>query len=363
MTSKYEALFLPPPVPDDLRRAAQEQGWPEGLLERVVALHLPRRHIAWWIENGETGVQDAQRIVTDKEGLARRNLSVREAVHSDNDGLADLWANAPEDLGDWEVTVERSPNAFAQFALFENVAVQILEDHGVPVACLIWSPRNVVVGDQRLSIHCAMGLRVRKECRGLGYGNLIRGGGWPAHLPPSQGQFFYVRSKNRTAIGFFEHTNPNVMRSMSEGQGDLPGIPVTVLQYPGRPYQDNGGARRIRRAQHSDLRRCVALINRTHRGSDLFWPYTVQSFELKLQQGFWGARGAEFPHVYGWEEYFVCEEGGQIVACGGLWDRGRDVRERWRHTATGRERVIASTALMDFGFARGSEGAMAGLIA
>ncbi len=55
-------------------------------------------------------------------------------------------------------------------------------------------------------------------------------------------------------------------------------------------------------------------------------------------------------------------EDGRVVGCGGLWDRGRHVREYWRNTATGEERVVARTALMDFGFAEGREDAMASLL-
>ncbi len=59
----------------------------------------------------------------------------------------------------------------------------------------------------------------------------------------------------------------------------------------------------------------------------------------------------------------MVEEEGRVVACAGLWDRGRDVRERWRHKLTGEERAITVTALMDFGFEAGHERSMVRLIA
>jgi hypothetical protein len=66
--------------------------------------------------------------------------------------------------------------------------------------------------------------------------------------------------------------------------------------------------------------------------------------------------------VYGWDDYWVLEEQGRIVACAGLWDRGRDIRDRWRHRETGEEKVIEVTGVLDFGFAAGREEAMARLL-
>ena len=66
--------------------------------------------------------------------------------------------------------------------------------------------------------------------------------------------------------------------------------------------------------------------------------------------------------VYGYDSYFVLEDRGEIVACAGVWDRGRDVRERWRHRETGNERLVSVAALLDFGCAKGHEQALAWLI-
>jgi hypothetical protein len=53
---------------------------------------------------------------------------------------------------------------------------------------------------------------------------------------------------------------------------------------------------------------------------------------------------------------------GAIVACAGLWDRGRDLRERWRHRETGDERVVSIAALLDIGFAEGHEDELGALV-
>lgn len=96
---------------------------------------------------------------------------------------------------------------------------------------------------------------------------------------------------------------------------------------------------------------------------DLFKPYSAEWLALRLDEEFWGIRPVLWAHVYGWADFHVVEEEGRVVACAGLWDRGRDIRERWTHPSTGEERVVSSAALMDWGFAPGYEAAMGRLIA
>ncbi|MEK7745171.1 MAG: ATP-binding protein, partial [Elusimicrobiota bacterium] len=54
------------------------------------------------------------------------------------------------------------------------------------------------------------------------------------------------------------------------------------------------------------------------RGLDLFRPYTAEFLRDALDEHLWG-KGHEtwafYPHVYGWDEYYVLEEGGRVVAC------------------------------------------------
>ena len=109
--------------------------------------------------------------------------------------------------------------------------------------------------------------------------------------------------------------------------------------------------------------RCVELLNRTHGGLDLFQPYTATRLEDALDQDYWGERAPWFPAVYGWPDFHVLEVGGRVRACAGLWDRGRDLRERIRNRKSGEERTLAGASLLDWGFEEGGEGAMAELIA
>ncbi|MGH9195876.1 MAG: hypothetical protein ACRD1T_09065, partial [Acidimicrobiia bacterium] len=111
-----------------------------------------------------------------------------------------------------------------------------------------------------------------------------------------------------------------------------------------------------------DLSACVELINRTHDGLDLFTPYTEKKLKIRLNENLWGRKPVWWTHVYGWQDFYVLEKDGRVVTCAGLWDRGAQVRERWRFKSTGDERVIDGACLIDFGFAEGHEEDMARLI-
>jgi hypothetical protein len=224
----------------------------------------------------------------------------------------------------------------------------------------------VLVAGKKVSVRYGQALRVHKDYRRQGYGDQVRSLAWPIGISrPSHTQYDIMRSTNFAVVNWWKKYVPDFFEGQPErGEGEVPGIPVTVLQYPARPF--DGDARGIRKAKPADVSRCAGLINRTHRGLDIFRPYTPEFLRDALDEHLWGARPHErwtfYPHVYGWEEYYVLEEAGRIVACAGLWDRGRDLRDRWRHTKTGDERVVSVTSVLDFGFEPGNEASMARLI-
>ena len=189
----------------------------------------------------------------------------------------------------------------------------------------------------------------------------------PAILRPAIGQYDIMRSQNFAVVSWWKKFLPDTFENVPSREGSVPGIPVSVAQLPERPGHGNDGA--IRPARPEDLAACVELINRTHTGTDLFRPYTVASLEDILDEGFWGGSPAKTGNpamdwwngVYGWRDYFVVEENGHLRACAGLWDRGRDVGERWRRIGGVEEKTIASTCVLDFEFAEGAAAAMARL--
>jgi hypothetical protein len=195
----------------------------------------------------------------------------------------------------------------------------------------------------------------------------VRSLGWAIGAArPTVAQFDYMRSQNFAVVGWWEKYNPEFFKDVPKREGDVPGQSVTVLQYPPRPFA--GDATGIRRALPGDLSRCVALINSTHRGNDLFRTYTVESLGERLRLAYSGShldrwfRGRVDHAVYSLDDLYVLEEDGRIVACAGLWDRGRDVRDRWRHLSTGETKVVETTAVLDMGFTRGRADSMARLL-
>ncbi len=142
---------------------------------------------------------------------------------------------------------------------------------------------------------------------------------------------------------------------------DVPGIPTTVLQYAAR--SSGAPTESVRTATPEDLVGCADIINRTHTGQDLFRPYTVEFLYDRLDPGFVPPRVTGVPaRPYTFDDFYVVERGGQIVACAGAWDRGRDIRERWRHRESGAERTISVMSMLDIGYAPAHEDALAALI-
>ncbi|MDO8616376.1 MAG: hypothetical protein Q7T33_11685 [Dehalococcoidia bacterium] len=361
MNTEMSIFDRPAEVPEDLLKLAAEKGWPEDLIRRGLELRLHRRAMEWWMTTERQMTPElARRFLDTREQLLNGTMRVREATWTDSEALADLYASSPEEIGDWEITVERGPYAFAQFRLQEHVSVTIVEDKGIILAATADSSRNTVVGGQRTTAHIASAWRVRKECRGQGLSHWLRLIGGPGCGWFGWYNYYYVRPQNFAALGWIKTFLKDAVEGLAEVEGDVPGMRVSVLHFAPRPLRrDRTG---IRHVTEADLPQCLRLINRTHKGRDLFRPYSREFLEERLNDPCWGEKPPFWEPVYGWPDYYVVEEEGRVVACGGLWDKGAHGREAWRHKETGETKTIDCTALLDFGYAAGREEAMARLI-
>ena len=333
-------------------RRAEEKGWPDDLLVRLRKVSNADK-IEWMLNSGV--VENLKRELDVRERTANGPFRIREMNGRDAPAFSELWAHSPEKIGDWTVTVERSPNALAQFMLHEECSITVLEEQGALFACTAWSRRNVLVGAKPVSITVAHSLRVHESRRGARLADLVRRFPQRATMArPNIGQFMYVRTGNDGVLGFLgkvaNHTFGNIGAA---------GVRTEVTHFAPRPFA--GDASGIRRAARGDLAACAELINRTHGAFDLFAPYTAENLAARLGEGYAEKPPAYYSHVYGWPDFHVLEEKGAILACAGLWDRGRDMREIWR-AADGEVRTVAVTNLLDFGHAAGGEEAMARLI-
>ena len=345
-------------ISEELKALAKERSWPDDLLRRIAEARVPPSALhgwAWWVD-----AEGAERQLSFHERLVAGDLRGREATLADADGLSDLWANAPERIGDFEITILREPNAFAQFRLQENVTLSVLEQDAQLVACVSWSRRNVIVGGRRIAVTYGQALRVRDSHRRMGLGDQVRRLSIGANVSrPITTQYDIMRSQNFAVVNWWQKYNPEFFDTTPKQEGEVPGIPIQVWQVPTRAGGEDAA---IRPTRPEDLPRCVELINRTHEGQDLFRPYTVEFLEGVLDEGFWGERPEWWRPVYDWTDHHVLEENGRIVACAGLWDRGAHVRERWRHRESGEEKTLAEGALLDWGYQAGAEEAMERLL-
>jgi hypothetical protein len=344
-------------VTDDLIARAKEKGWPDGLAQRVAAVITPWEIEAWLGPNARPR-HELERELDARERTMNGPFHVRELNIRDLPAFAELWAHAPEAIGDWSVTVERSPNPIAQFALHEDCSITVLEERGRLYACTAWSRRPALIGGKPALIHVAHSLRVHEARRGARLADLVRR--FPPRATtarPTIAQYMYVRTGNDGVLGFL-----GAVANQTFGAIGAAGVQSMVTQFPAHAY--SGDTAGLRKANREDAQACAALINRTHGAFDLFYPYTGESLARTLAQGFPAetpANNPQWPHVYGWRDYWVLEEAGAIVACGGLWDRGRDMRETWR-SKTGETRAFSATNLLDWGYAERREDTMAKLI-
>jgi hypothetical protein len=334
---------------------AREGGWPDGLMARAAAVHTPRWMIDAWLTATapkDLLFADIERQVSVFERLASGSLRAREVTARDEEAFTRLWATAPERIGDWEIIVERGPNALAQFQLHEDASVTVIEDRGEIVACTAWSSANLTIAGARTSIHYAMAMRVSAARRREGLGDIVRRFPRRSLARPTVGQVMFMRVGNDNVEGFLKTVGFRAGASR-------PQKVVSVTHYAAASLAWPNGARPVR---PEEAGACAALINRTHAGFDLYRPLGEESLFLRLNGGAWGPRPAWAPLAYGWSDYFVLERGGRIVACAGLWDRARDLREQWRNGVTGEQRTVSSTALLDFGCEAGCEAELAELV-
>lgn len=337
-----------------LAERAKAKGWPDGLLDRALAIRTPDRQLDGWLraEPNATFLFNVEKTIAVFERLASGPYRGRELTGWDGEAFTDLWANAPEPVGDWSVTVERAPNPIAQFSLQPGATISVIEREHRLVACTVWAQTNLLIAGKPVSIHYAQGLRVRDDMRGEGLGDLVRRLPSPALRKPSFGQVMFMRIGNAGMAGFLEAVK-------FQADSDRPQMVVGVTYLAAR--EEAAAAAQIRPIAESDLAHCAALINRTHAGLDPFAPYSAGDLKSVLDEGFWGDRPAWRPAVYGWNDLYVLEEGGAIVACAGLWDRGRDMRERWR-SKDGETRLVEVAAALDLGCAAGRDDALARLL-
>jgi hypothetical protein len=357
-----------PMISEALTKIAKERGWSDELTRRIAEARVPLSSLYSWTWFGLSPDQTAAQLGW-YERMTTGDLRGRDANYADNEEFSALWSDSPEEIAGWEIIVERGPDAFAQFKLQQNVQIPILLRGPEIIACCGFSRRKVLIDGCPFSVQYGQALRVRRAYRRMGYGDQVRRLEMPPGLArPAVGQYDIMRSQNFAVVNWWQKYNPQFFENTPTREGAVPGLSISISQFPANARSDDDPA--IRPVRSEDLAACAALINRTHAEMDLFRPYSAEFLEDVLDEGFWGERPRLtgnpqkdwWKSVYGWTDYFVLEEAGRIRACGGLWDRGRDMREQWRRIGGDEHRSIAITCVLDFGYDDGAEECMARLL-
>jgi GNAT superfamily N-acetyltransferase len=342
-----------------IRDLVRARRWPDELADEIVGTGISFSELRHW----QWEALPAEVVPLQLEWYRRfrsGDLRGRIATLADNDAIADLFDRSHEELGEWMVFTERSPNAFAQFYLQRTSQLFLISDSERLIACVARARRNVEVGGRRISVNYSEAMRVDPEFRRHGYGDQVRRLPSPIGTLPVEFTYDYIRTENDAIANWTKKYHEYV--EGDDWQGSGLDVPVTVTEIPAREAASDTKA--IRNTRREDLDVCAALINATHRGQDLFRPYTAEYLEDVLDEGFWGeaAVRSSFESIYGWTDHFVLEHRGRIVACAGLWDRGRNQRARWQRKGESGTRTVTDTSVLDFGYVEGEEAAMETLL-
>ncbi|MGI9594715.1 MAG: hypothetical protein ACR2QK_01065, partial [Acidimicrobiales bacterium] len=334
-----------------------QAGWPDGLIDRVLALRRDRGELEAWLDMGFPTPEMLGDWVPLQETLLGSTLTTRQATWEDHQMLADLCADAPERVGDWSVTVDRGPNPYAQYRLQEHPSVIVLEDQRIGLGMAASSVRNTFIDGEPTSVHMMSGWRIRDGFRGLGLSRMLQNAAGPGVGWFGLVSYWFVRSGNASST-WIDKVVADI-EDRGAGFGAATDALTASVTHFGRTELGERSPR-VRPATSSDAPACIDLINSTHNGLDLFRPYTESYLDERMQDPNWGPKPSFYHEVYGLDDHRVLEVDGRIVACAGLWDRGRDVREVWQKDD---ERfVVDPAAMLDFGYAEGQEAAMVELI-
>src|SRR5260370_39219631 len=113
------------PADAQIERGWTDRGLPPALLVKARTLRISDTHIErllFW----NAPVERIEEEIRWADQLNNGTMRFRQVTVADNDEFCELWANAPEEIGEWDVTVERGPNGFAQFELQERPALNVL---------------------------------------------------------------------------------------------------------------------------------------------------------------------------------------------------------------------------------------------
>jgi hypothetical protein len=270
-------------------------------------------------------------------------ISIRQATAADNEALLELERSSPLDLGDVELTMDRSPDYFASLSLQEDARVMVAEKNGR------------LVGVCAAARHCVPLLGIPRALLYIEKGRTLPGfrqqrissvliwalmESWTTKGDSVDSAYWLISADNSTSLtavrrgGALPWPKAVHLVDLHTETGARTDVPAVRLG-PDRAQE------------------VVGLLNRTHAGKELFAPYTQERLQARLGR----------TPDYGWQNWWGIEgSAGRLVAVAGLLDLGRWWRTMRRVKATGEETTSSAASVFDFGYAQGSEQQMVELL-
>jgi GNAT superfamily N-acetyltransferase len=270
-------------------------------------------------------------------------ISIRQATAADNEALLELERSSPLDLGDVELTMDRSPDYFASLSLQEDARVMVAEKNGRLVGVCAAARHCVpLVGIPRVLLYIEKG-RVLPEFRQRRISSALIWAlmdSWSTRGDSVDSAYWLISADNSTSLTAVQRGGalpwPKAVHliDLHTETGPRPDVPAVRLG-PDRAQQ------------------VVSLLNRTHAGKELFAPYTEERLQARLGR----------TPDYGWQNWWGIEGNDRrLVAVAGLLDLGRWWRMTRRVKASGEETTSSAAAVFDFGYAQGGERQMVELL-
>jgi GNAT superfamily N-acetyltransferase len=265
-------------------------------------------------------------------------LLVREARAGDNDALIDLELRSPLLVGESEEKYDRSPDFFACYRVQGEHRVILAEVDGRTVGVMAGVVQAPVIQGAARRLVYIQRARVLPEFQGQGVAWRLANDlfAWSSALG-AEGPYYLIAPGNERSVAFGGRAGrrwPVDVRlltfDVSDAGEDVPPS-VAIAQ----------------------LDEAAALINATQAWSAFFEPVTAESLMTRLSRD----------DQYRAQDLHGAFSGGRLVAVAGLWDKGANTEHIRTHPPTGMEVRSRTTAVIDWGCARGHKGDLSRLLA